>query len=264
MRQAYALVALCDKYGDGRVEAICQSALAFDVVSVTRIASMLKSAAKPSRPEAAGQGRAAPATALRSRDRRHSKRDRARARRREADDRRTNAQSRARRRAQAPSSRAHCVERCPSGSSSPTSRRCRSTISCSCSSPTRSHAATTPPRTTAQREAGLDPSMRLEQWDKTSKVNFDKRMLSELVSLRFLEAHRHVCRSRPRRRRKDVRRDSARPHRLPTRLQRAVRACGRDASHASTESLRQLARRRDGLAHLRRSLSSSTTSPSSR
>jgi DNA replication protein DnaC len=42
-------------------------------------------------------------------------------------------------------------------------------------------------------EAGLDPAMRLELWDKTAKVTFDKRMLSELVSLRFLEAHRHVC-----------------------------------------------------------------------
>jgi DNA replication protein DnaC len=42
-------------------------------------------------------------------------------------------------------------------------------------------------------EAGLEPSMRLELWDKTSKVSFDKRTLSELVSLRFLEAHRHVC-----------------------------------------------------------------------
>jgi DNA replication protein DnaC len=42
-------------------------------------------------------------------------------------------------------------------------------------------------------QAGLDPAMRLELWDKTSKVSFDKRMLSELVSLRFLEAHRHVC-----------------------------------------------------------------------
>jgi DNA replication protein DnaC len=41
-------------------------------------------------------------------------------------------------------------------------------------------------------DAGLDPSMRLELWDKTAKVSFDKRMLSELVSLRFLEAHRHV------------------------------------------------------------------------
>ena len=55
MRQAYALLSLCEKYGEGRVEAICQSALAFDVVSVTRIAKMLKSAAKPTRPEAGGK-----------------------------------------------------------------------------------------------------------------------------------------------------------------------------------------------------------------
>lgn len=55
MRQAYALVSLCDKYGDGRVEAICQSALAFDVISVKRVANMLKSAARPSRPEADGK-----------------------------------------------------------------------------------------------------------------------------------------------------------------------------------------------------------------
>jgi DNA replication protein DnaC len=41
-------------------------------------------------------------------------------------------------------------------------------------------------------DAGLDPSMRLELWDKTAKVSFDKRMLAELTSLRFLEAHRHV------------------------------------------------------------------------
>jgi transposase len=55
MRQAYALLALCDKYGEGRVEAICQSALAFDVISVTRIAKMLKSAAKPRPPEQNGR-----------------------------------------------------------------------------------------------------------------------------------------------------------------------------------------------------------------
>jgi DNA replication protein DnaC len=42
-------------------------------------------------------------------------------------------------------------------------------------------------------EAGLDPSMSLDLWDKTAKVSYDKRVLSELVSLRFLEAHRHVC-----------------------------------------------------------------------
>jgi DNA replication protein DnaC len=42
------------------------------------------------------------------------------------------------------------------------------------------------------RNAGLDPAMRLDAWDKTAKVTFDKRMLAELVSLRFLQAHRHV------------------------------------------------------------------------
>src|SRR6516165_6254777 len=36
--------------------------------------------------------------------------------------------------------------------------------------------------------AGLDPTMRLELWDKTAKVTFDKRVLAELASLRFLEA----------------------------------------------------------------------------
>src|SRR5512141_3322941 len=42
------------------------------------------------------------------------------------------------------------------------------------------------------REAGLDPSMRLELWDKTAKVSFEKRLLAELTSLRFLQTHRHV------------------------------------------------------------------------
>lgn len=42
------------------------------------------------------------------------------------------------------------------------------------------------------RQADLDPGMRFELWDKTAKVSFDKRMLNELVSLRFLQAHRHV------------------------------------------------------------------------
>ena len=53
-------------------------------------------------------------------------------------------QPRARRRAQAPASSAASPTRCPSGSCSPTSRRCRSTISCCSSSPTRSRVATTP------------------------------------------------------------------------------------------------------------------------
>jgi hypothetical protein len=52
MRQAYALLRLCDKFGDGRVESVCQSALSFDVIDVKRIKRMLETAAKlPRGPE---------------------------------------------------------------------------------------------------------------------------------------------------------------------------------------------------------------------
>jgi DNA replication protein DnaC len=35
-------------------------------------------------------------------------------------------------------------------------------------------------------EAGLDPDMVVERWDKTAKVSFDRRVFQELCSLRFL------------------------------------------------------------------------------
>jgi DNA replication protein DnaC len=41
-------------------------------------------------------------------------------------------------------------------------------------------------------DAGLDPDMVIERWDKTSKVTFDRRVFQELSSLRFIEAHRNV------------------------------------------------------------------------
>jgi DNA replication protein DnaC len=41
-------------------------------------------------------------------------------------------------------------------------------------------------------QAGLDPDMVLERWDKTAKVTYDRRVLNELVSLRFVEDHRNV------------------------------------------------------------------------
>ncbi len=50
MRLVYALLRLCKKFGDGRVEAICQSALAFDVVDVRRIERMLQEARPPTVP----------------------------------------------------------------------------------------------------------------------------------------------------------------------------------------------------------------------
>lgn len=42
-------------------------------------------------------------------------------------------------------------------------------------------------------KARLDPEMQLESWDPTSKVTYDKALLNELVSLRFIEAHAHVA-----------------------------------------------------------------------
>jgi DNA replication protein DnaC len=47
---------------------------------------------------------------------------------------------------------------------------------------------------TARRaqDAGLDPDMVFERWDKSAKVTYDRRVLNELVSLRFVEQHRNV------------------------------------------------------------------------
>lgn len=42
------------------------------------------------------------------------------------------------------------------------------------------------------KEAGLDPKMRIELWDPTAKVTYEKRVYAELMSLRFIEAHQHV------------------------------------------------------------------------
>jgi hypothetical protein len=44
LRQAYALLRLCERYGRERVNAHCARSLAFDVVDVSRIERMLKSA----------------------------------------------------------------------------------------------------------------------------------------------------------------------------------------------------------------------------
>ena len=43
------------------------------------------------------------------------------------------------------------------------------------------------------QKAHLDPTMHLEAWDPSAKVTFDRALLNELVSLRFLDAHAHVA-----------------------------------------------------------------------
>jgi len=42
------------------------------------------------------------------------------------------------------------------------------------------------------KDAGLDPQMRMEHWDKSAKVTYDKRLLALLTSLRFVEENKHV------------------------------------------------------------------------
>jgi len=42
------------------------------------------------------------------------------------------------------------------------------------------------------QKAHLDPTMHLEAWDTTAKVTFDRALLNELATLRFLDAHAHV------------------------------------------------------------------------
>jgi DNA replication protein DnaC len=46
--------------------------------------------------------------------------------------------------------------------------------------------------TTRAEQAGLDPDMTFERFDKASKVTYDKRLLTELSSLRFVDAGRHA------------------------------------------------------------------------
>lgn len=43
----------------------------------------------------------------------------------------------------------------------------------------------------AQR-AGLDPGLVFDEWDESAKVTFDRHLLDELRTLRFVEQHNHV------------------------------------------------------------------------
>ena len=43
------------------------------------------------------------------------------------------------------------------------------------------------------QKAALDPTMHLEAWDPSAKVTFDRALLNELTSLRFLDSHAHVA-----------------------------------------------------------------------
>ena len=42
------------------------------------------------------------------------------------------------------------------------------------------------------RKAKLDPSMQLGAWDESAKVTYDRQLWSELLALRFVQAHHNV------------------------------------------------------------------------
>jgi DNA replication protein DnaC len=46
--------------------------------------------------------------------------------------------------------------------------------------------------TTRAQRARLDPAAQLERWDDSAHVSYDKALLAELATLRFLEAHHNV------------------------------------------------------------------------
>jgi len=43
------------------------------------------------------------------------------------------------------------------------------------------------------QKAQLDPAQQIESWDQTAQVTFDRQLLGELLTLRFLEVHHHVA-----------------------------------------------------------------------
>ena len=47
--------------------------------------------------------------------------------------------------------------------------------------------------TLRSQRAHIDPDARFERWDDTAAVQYDKELLNELASLRFVEAHQHVA-----------------------------------------------------------------------
>jgi DNA replication protein DnaC len=42
------------------------------------------------------------------------------------------------------------------------------------------------------RQANLDPEMQFERWDESAAVTYDRTLLNELISLRFISANQHL------------------------------------------------------------------------
>ena len=112
-------------------------------------------------------------------------------------------------------------------------------------------------------QAGLDPDMVCERWDKTAKVHFD-RCVREPGTLRFIEAHRNVVVLGPVGVGKDLPRERARPTSPAARASTSTSS----APMRCFEKLKQSRMDNSATAHDGSSapstFSSSTTSPSNR
>src|SRR5258708_1530814 len=156
MRQVYRLLGLVRRYGPGPVDTACQRALDLDVVNVTKIASILEKATEntplPPRPAAPATPRFAPDPAryrpLRPRLRRPPARGRS---------------TRPGRQKLAPP---YFLDRAP-----PQEAPRREAKSASLRA----------------RAAGLNAGMRLDAWDESAAIRYDRQLWNELASLRFLD-----------------------------------------------------------------------------
>ncbi len=192
MRSAYALISLCEKYGDGAVESVCQTLLALDCVDVKRISRMLKAWSRSIDVTA----RRANVAQLRLPI------ARSRFERNDAD-----FHLRERRHDEQPADFSlelvsalrrlrlgRMIDTLPDlASRSPPRRACPSK-SCSRScSPTRSRGATRPPSTTASQRRSSIPDMCIERFDKNAKISLlIENSSTSCARCDSLQAHRHV------------------------------------------------------------------------
>ncbi len=242
MRQAYGLHSTVRRYLRGRacVEAVCQSsALAFRRRRRLAHRSHAQgSAAVPKHTRSSRwQGLGVDRDARGSRGPLSISRRARHRRRRKVRDGCADHLARPRRRPQATEARSHRRYALRPNSCSPRSRTCRSRICSSSCSPTKSRAARQQRLIIVRAKLRLDPSMRLEQWDKTAKVSFDEadaRRAREPSLPRDTPTLRRGARGRGVR--QDLPRERAWTHRMQTRIPRPLPARRRHAPRTLRQS----------------------------
>src|SRR5690606_16459170 len=179
MRAAYSLLRLCEQHGVGRVEAVCQSALAFDVIDVKRLKRMLKAATRPPKaPDSERRGTVTQLTLPRfARDNKHFEtRSHRRTTRRIRNEQLVSSRPRAGQLAEATqawTSRRYAPR--PPGASRQAGLSYEQLLLLVLSDEIQRRDSTAAERRAPQAE--LDTKMRLECFDKSANVSYDKRLL---------------------------------------------------------------------------------------